>query len=89
MRYATKEGTFRYLKRFKDHGREFYRYDGERFVSSLGLGTFRKEPYREENYTLSYKEAVKNGAFRGHKPYRHRDKLPLPNERAGDRGGAK
>jgi aryl-alcohol dehydrogenase-like predicted oxidoreductase len=65
MRYATKEGTFRYLKRFKDHGRDFYRYDGERFVSSLGLGTFRKEPYREENYTLSYKEAVKTALLGG------------------------
>jgi aryl-alcohol dehydrogenase-like predicted oxidoreductase len=65
MRYATKEGTFGYLKRFKDHSRDFYRYDGERFVSSLGLGTFRKEPYREENYTISYKDAVKMALLGG------------------------
>lgn len=59
MSFATKEATFSYLKRFKKFSKDFYRFDGERFISSLGIGTFRKEPYREENYTLNYKDAVK------------------------------
>jgi len=63
--YATKEGTFGYLKQFPNYSRDFYRFSGEAFVSSLGLGTFRKEPYREENYVLNYKEAVKTAVQGG------------------------
>jgi aryl-alcohol dehydrogenase-like predicted oxidoreductase len=62
---ATKEGTFSYLKQFPKFNRDFYRFDGERFVSSLGLGTYRKEPYREENYVVSYKDAVKTALLNG------------------------
>ncbi len=63
--YATKEGTFGYLKQFNRYNRDFYRFDGERFISSLGLGTFRKEPYREENYVISYKDSVKTALLNG------------------------
>ncbi len=63
--YATKEGTFGYLKQFPKYSRDFFRFNGEVFVSSLGLGTFRKEPYREENYVLNYKEAVKRAVLGG------------------------
>ena len=63
--YATKEGTFGYLKQFPKYSRDFYRYNGEAFVSSLGLGTFRKEPYREENYVVSFKESVKKAVAGG------------------------
>lgn len=65
MQYATKEGTFSYLKQFSDYNKDFYRYNGEFFVSSLGLGTFRKEPYREENYVVNYKESVKTAIENG------------------------
>ena len=65
MEYATKEGTFEYLKQFPKYNKEFYRFNGEFFVSSLGLGTFRKEPYREENYVINYKEAVKTAILNG------------------------
>jgi len=65
MDYATKEGTFSYLKRFPAYSRDFYRYNGELFFSSLGLGTFRKEPYREENYIVNYKEALKSALLGG------------------------
>jgi aryl-alcohol dehydrogenase-like predicted oxidoreductase len=65
MPHATKEGTFAYLKNFSSYHRDFYRYTGEYFVSSLGLGTFRKEPYREENYVISYKESVKTAIQNG------------------------
>ncbi len=65
MEYATKEGTFSYLKQFPKYSRDFYRFDGDVFVSSLGLGTFRKEPYREENYIVNYKDAVKMAVLNG------------------------
>ncbi len=65
MDYATKEGTFSYLKQFKDYSKDFYRFDGEVFVSSLGLGTFRKEPYREENYVINYKDSLKTAILNG------------------------
>ncbi len=63
--YATREGTFGYLKQFPKYSRDFYRFNGEVFLSSLGLGTFRKEPYREENYVLNYKDAVKTAVQNG------------------------
>jgi aryl-alcohol dehydrogenase-like predicted oxidoreductase len=65
MDYATKEGTFKYLKQFPKYSKDFYRFNGEMFFSSLGLGTFRKEPYREENYIVNYKEAVKIAVLNG------------------------
>lgn len=65
MKYATKEGTFSYLKQFPKYSRDFYRFDGDVFVSSLGLGTFRKEPYREENYIVNYKDSVKLAVLNG------------------------
>lgn len=65
MNYATKEGTFSYLKQFKKYSKDFYRFDGEVFVSSLGLGTFRKEPYREENYIVNYKDSIKTAVLNG------------------------
>ena len=65
MSYATKEATFAYLKKFSNYSRDFYKFSGEFFISSLGLGTFRKEPYREENYVLNYKEAVKSAVLNG------------------------
>lgn len=65
MNYATKEGTFAYLKKFPKYSRDFYRFSGDFFISSLGLGTFRKEPYREENYVVNYKESVKMALLNG------------------------
>lgn len=63
--YATKEGTFSYLKQFPKYSKDFYRFDGDVFISSLGLGTFRKEPYREENYIVNYKDSVKLSIVNG------------------------
>lgn len=65
MQYATKEGTFAYLKQFSKYSKDFYRFNGDFFISSLGLGTFRKEPYREENYVINYKESVKTAVLNG------------------------
>jgi aryl-alcohol dehydrogenase-like predicted oxidoreductase len=63
--HATKEGTFEYLKQFPTFSKDFYRFSGEYFLSSLGLGTFRKEPYKEENYLLNYKESVQTALLGG------------------------
>lgn len=65
MNYATKEGTFAYLKQFPKYSKDFYRFNGDFFISSLGLGTFRKEPYREENYVVNYKDSVKLAVLNG------------------------
>lgn len=65
MSYANKEATFAYLKQFPKYAKDFYRFNGDFFVSSLGLGTFRKEPYREENYIVNYKESVKMAVLNG------------------------
>jgi aryl-alcohol dehydrogenase-like predicted oxidoreductase len=56
--HATPEASYRFAKRFA-HYKDFYtRHDGLIF-SKLGFGTFKKEPYKEENYTFDYKEALK------------------------------
>lgn len=65
MKAATKEGTFAYLKKFPKYAKDFYRFNGDFFISSLGLGTFRKEPYREENYVVNYKDSVKMAILNG------------------------
>lgn len=63
---ATTEGTFAYAKRFPNFSRDYFTPSQGVFISSLGIGTFIPEPYKEENYTFSFKEviieAVKNGA---------------------------
>ena len=61
--HATPEATYGFAKRFA-HYKDFYtKYDGLIF-SKLGFGTFKKEPYKEENYTFDYKDALKT-AIRG------------------------
>ena len=59
MTCATKEGTFGYLKKFGSYSRDFYRFNGELFFPSLGIGTYKAEPYKEENYIINYGEAIK------------------------------
>ncbi|MBU0631467.1 aldo/keto reductase [bacterium] len=65
MQYATKEGTFSYLKQYPKYSKDFYKFNGDFFISTLGLGTFRKEPYREENYVVNYKDSVKLAVLNG------------------------
>jgi len=59
MSHATKEGTFGYLKKFGSYSKDFYRFNGELFFPSLGIGTYKAEPYKEENYIINYSEAIK------------------------------
>jgi aryl-alcohol dehydrogenase-like predicted oxidoreductase len=62
--HATPEATYGFAKRFA-HYKDFYaRHDGLIF-SKLGFGTFKKEPYKEENYTFDYKDALKTAIQKG------------------------
>lgn len=56
--FATKEETFSYIKRFPKFSRDFYTFSHDRFFSTLGLGTFKPEPYREDNYIINFKNAI-------------------------------
>jgi hypothetical protein len=57
---ATYEGTARFATRLGAR-KDFYALSQGLFFSSLGLGTFRKEPYREENYLRSHSRGFKSG----------------------------
>ena len=65
MAYATKEGTFSYLKRFGKYSKDFYRFNGELFFPTLGIGTYKAEPYKEDNYIINYAEAIKTALRNG------------------------
>jgi len=65
MSHATKEGTFSYLKKFGKYSNDFYRFNGELFFPSLGIGTYKAEPYKEENYIINYSEAIKTALRNG------------------------
>ncbi|RXJ68519.1 aldo/keto reductase [Halarcobacter ebronensis] len=64
MRVATLEATLDYAKKFSTY-KDFYIKHNNLIFSKLGLGTFNKEPYKEENYLFHYiegvKEAIKSG----------------------------
>ncbi|HGZ71301.1 MAG TPA: aldo/keto reductase, partial [Nitratifractor sp.] len=57
MKYATPEGTLEYAKEFSNY-KDFYTRSNGLIFSKLGLGTFIKEPYKEENYVFDYISAV-------------------------------
>ncbi|QDF27583.1 aldo/keto reductase [Halarcobacter anaerophilus] len=64
MQVATKDATYNFAKKFSNY-KDFYTLHNNLIFSKLGLGTFNKEPYKEENYVFHYiegvKEAVKSG----------------------------
>ncbi|HHB94780.1 MAG TPA: aldo/keto reductase [Campylobacterales bacterium] len=64
MSVATTDGTYNFSKRFSNYKDFFIKHNGLIF-SKLGIGTFNKEPYKEENYVFEYiagiKEAILNG----------------------------
>jgi aryl-alcohol dehydrogenase-like predicted oxidoreductase len=62
--YATSEATYNFAKKFS-HYRDFYIKHNDLYFSKLGFGTFKKEPYKEENYDFSYKEALKSAILGG------------------------
>ncbi|MEA3499278.1 MAG: aldo/keto reductase [Campylobacterota bacterium] len=64
MSTATTNDTLNFAKKFSNY-KDFFIKHNDLIFSKLGLGTFNKEPYKEENYVFHYieavKEAVKNG----------------------------
>lgn len=62
--FATPQATYQFAKRFS-HYKDFYARHDELIISKLGFGTFKKEPYKEENYTFSYHEALKTAISSG------------------------
>lgn len=64
MGNATLEDTHNYAKKFSNY-KDFYIKHNDLIFSKLGLGTFNKEPYKEENYVFHYIEAVKQAIRSG------------------------
>lgn len=65
MSNTTKfQATYNYAKQFA-HYKDFYINHNGLIFSKLGLGTFNKEPYKEENYVFHYIEAVKSAIKNG------------------------
>lgn len=64
MQVATLTGTHNFAKKFS-HYKDFYIKHNDLIFSKLGLGTFNKEPYKEENYVFHYIEAVKEAIHSG------------------------
>ena len=64
MNCANKEATLNFAKRFSTY-KDFYIQHNDLIFSKLGLGTFNKEPYKEENYVFHYIEGVKQAIRSG------------------------
>jgi aryl-alcohol dehydrogenase-like predicted oxidoreductase len=64
MQAATYTDTHNFAKKFA-HYKDFYTQNNDLIFSKLGLGTFNKEPYKEENYVFHYIEAVKEAVRSG------------------------
>lgn len=64
MSMATPQGTLSFAKKFS-HYKDFFIKHNDLIFSKLGLGTFNKEPYKEENYVFHYIESVKQAIKSG------------------------
>lgn len=64
MNCATPSATYQFAKKFS-HYKDFYAKSNDLIFSKLGLGTFNKEPYKEENYVFHYIEGVKQAIRSG------------------------
>jgi aryl-alcohol dehydrogenase-like predicted oxidoreductase len=62
--FATNEGTLRFVSRQKAY-RDFYIKSSDFILSTLGMGSYSPEAYREENYTYSFKDSIKEGIKNG------------------------
>ncbi|MCH9739598.1 MAG: aldo/keto reductase [Epsilonproteobacteria bacterium] len=64
MSVATTEGTYTFAKQFSSY-KDFYIQHNDLIFSKLGIGTFNKEPYKEENYVFEYMAGVKEAVLNG------------------------
>lgn len=63
--FATKDGTERFRAKFSDAKEDFFSTAFDLRLSSLGIGTYVGEPYKEENYTFSYEQSVAEAVRHG------------------------
>lgn len=64
MSRATPTDTLNFAKKFSYYKDFYIKHNGFVF-SKLGLGTFKNEPYKEENYLFHYIESVKQAIRSG------------------------
>jgi aryl-alcohol dehydrogenase-like predicted oxidoreductase len=64
IKVANKESTYNFAKQFSNY-KDFYTISNDLVFSKLGIGTFNKEPYKEENYVFHYIEAIKESVKSG------------------------
>ena len=64
MSMATTEGTYAFAKQFFTY-KDFYIQHNGLIFSKLGIGTFNKEPYKEENYVFEYMAGIKEAILSG------------------------
>lgn len=63
--FATKEGTESFFGKNSSVNPKSVKECDYFLISSLGIGTYKPEAYKEENYTFSYKDAVKKAVSMG------------------------
>lgn len=63
--YANSEATLRYAKKFKNFSNDFFSEIQGLSSSSIGVGTFYPEPYKEESYTFEFKDSIKEAILNG------------------------
>ncbi len=61
---ATFDATLSFAKSFSKY-KDFYIKHNDIVFSKLGIGTFNKEPYKEENYLFNYIESIKQAIRSG------------------------
>ena len=64
MKVATYDDTLSFAKKFSNY-KDFYIKHNDLIFSKLALGTFNKEPYKEENYVFHYIEGIKQAIRSG------------------------
>ncbi len=62
--FATKEGTQAYFQT-RAIRPSFYNETDSFYISSIGLGTYAPEAYKDENYDFSFKDVVKEAILGG------------------------
>jgi len=65
MSLATPEKTKEYALKFDKFSEDFFNIKENLYFSSLGVGTYVPEPYKEENYTFSFKNSIKEAILNG------------------------
>ncbi len=63
--YATTDGTKSFAERFQNASPDFFNSCENLTVSSVGIGNFAPEAYREENYIYSFKDSTKTAIESG------------------------